>query len=292
MRAARPLVAAAVLGTVLGAAPHGVAAAPAGAPAVTDTVIVNTAAREATLKRLYAKKLHLALEAESLRELAAQVLQDGWIRITVDRDLAHEPLTVCADCTFGELRDGLAALCGFQIQPIPRFESLMFRLIEPLEVQQAALRPDPPPVKHSGTVKPASKGSKLHPAPPAPRDAELLKPLLLAKDLPAIDKDDLFLPAIQQRLAKSAGIRILSDYADRTENSLGKQPPEAFFRSLEGMPLGQALDKIAARFDYTWRKSHGWYLFRSRHWKTERQERLNQAEAAEEEDETVSRHRR
>src|SRR5262249_52285209 len=82
----------------------------------------------------------------------------------------------------------------------------------------------------------------------------------------------------------------LSDYADRTEASLGKQPAEAFFRSLDGLPLGKALDKIAARFDYTWRKSHGWYLFRSRHWKKERQERMAQAEAEEEETETVSRH--
>jgi hypothetical protein len=277
-RAARLLAAAAVLGTGMSVAPRPLSAAPAS----NDGVIVDAAAREASLKSLWAKKLYLALEGESLHELAAKVLQETMIRMTVERDLVDEPYTVaCTGSTFADLRDAFTDLCGFQIQPAPRFESLVFLLIEPPAVRDAALAKDPPPVKHPPVPKATVKGSKPQPVSVARTDAELLKPLVIARDLSPIEKEDLFLPAIQQRVARCAGIRILSDYADRTETSLGKQPAEAFFRSLKGMPLGQVLDKIAVRFDYTWRKSHGWYLFRSKHWKAERRERMAQAEAAE-----------
>jgi hypothetical protein len=282
-KAARLLAAAAVFGAGMSVAPRPLLAAPAGS----DGVIVNTAAREASLQSLWAKKLHLKLEGETLRELAARILQETWIRITVERDLQDEPYTVaCSNGTFGDLRDAFADLCGFQIQPAPRFESLVFLLIEPPAVRDAAMAEDRPPVKHPSVPKAAVKGRKPKPVAVVRKDPELLKPLVLEKDLAPIEKEDLFLPAIQVRLARCAGIRILSDYADRTEVSLGKQSAEAFFRSLNGMPLGQALDKVATRFDYTWRKSHGWYLFRSKHWKSERQER--QEQAAEEEEGQVS----
>jgi hypothetical protein len=220
--------------------------------------------------------------------MAAKVLQESWIRMALDRDLAEEPFTICADCTFADLRDGFAQLCGFLVEPVPRFESLVFRVIEPDDVRNAALAKDPPPVKRLPGPKTAVKGGKPQPKPAPRMDPELLKPLVLVQGLTPIEKEDLFLPAIQLRVARSAGIRILSDYADRSELSLGKQPAEAFLRSLNGMPLGQALDKIAARFDYTWRKSHGWYLFRSKHWKAERRERKAQAESAEDEEESAA----
>ena len=33
-------------------------------------------------------------------------------------------------------------------------------------------------------------------------------------------------------------------------------------------------DKIAAKFGYTWHKSHGWVLFRSKNWQSEREARM------------------
>jgi hypothetical protein len=169
------------------------------------------------------------------------------------------------------------------LYPYDSAESFQFQVWEDPRDRRAALSNAPAPV-----TRPLAHKSPLKPPPPPAKatkpDPELLRPLRIPQDLRPIEEDDLFLPAMQQRIARIAGIRIFSDYADRSEECLKGESAEAFFRGLDGLPLKVALDKIAAQFDYTWRKSGRWYLFRSRTWKADRQARVAEAKMAEEEE--------
>jgi hypothetical protein len=247
----------------------------------------NVVSREC-LERLWARSVRLSVEGESVRELLSQMAQQRVGRFTYEDVVVEEPLSAFATgCTLGDVRNGLADLFQFHVSPYLSAESIHFRVWEsPTSRPAAVIR-----VAETQKPRPAPQASRKRPASPRPAapgaDAELLEKIVIPADMAPIRERDLYLPAIQRRLAKLTGIRILSDYADRTEDSLGEESAEAFFRSLNGKTLREALDTIAARFDYTWRKSRGWYLFRSRHWKAEREERLTEADEVEEAEEEL-----
>jgi hypothetical protein len=251
----------------------------------------------ATMNKIWAKKLRLHMEGETIDQVLWQVSQQLMFRVAVREELAHEPISIFApECTLGCLRDLFADLLRFTLTPFDVGESIQFMLWEDAEAKRAALSntPQPPapaskPATRARTARrTVSSKPKARSRPPVAKpEAELLRPLVIPRELPPIQENDLFLPAIQQRLAKIAGIRIFSDYADRTEEALGNQSAEAFFRSLDGLPLQTALDRIAGKFGYTWRKSRGWYLFRSRTWKQDRKERLAEAQRESEEENAV-----
>jgi hypothetical protein len=244
---------------------------------------------ERSAQRIWAHKVVLDVEGQTIQDLLTQLRQQIMVHIRSNEELNVEPVSAfAASCSFGDVRDALADLFQFRLTTRMSFESFLFTLSEDPRARHAALSPDPAVRKPIKRLKPAPKATPA-PSVAADPDPELLQPVTIPADLRPIREHDFVLPAIQKRLAKVAGIRILSDYTGRTQKCLSHDSADAFLHSLNGLPLRTALDKVAAKFGYTWRKSGGWYLFRSRQWKVERQARVAAAEAREESDMPASR---
>jgi hypothetical protein len=221
---------------------------------------------------MLAHPVWLDIEGETMKDLVFQMRMQLRVHIRTREGVQSQPISAYAEnCTFADVRDALEDLFHLRLSCRMNVESLLFTLDEDPHALRAAMT--------AGKPKPGKGG----PRPVSPLDPELLKPVSFPKDMRPLSDVLPALPAIQRRLAKATGIRICSDYTGRTEQILKGVSADAFCRSLDGLPLRAALDKIAARFGYTWRKSRGWYLFQSRTWQIDRQERLA------DQDETIGR---
>jgi hypothetical protein len=231
----------------------------------------QTAEIESKAPRFWAQKLHLDIEGDTVRELLFQIRQQLMVHIRPGSELEREPLSVFAEeCTLGDLRDALSDGIFVSLTAKANFESFLLFLGEDRRARLAVLTQERAAVKKAASLKGKPSPAAATSAP----DAELTKRLSIPPDMSPIPDGMPPLPAIQRKLAKAAEIRIFSDYTPRTDRCLGRQSADAFFRSLDGMPLQTVLDKIAGKFGYTWHKSRGWILFRSKHWQAEREARM------------------
>jgi hypothetical protein len=80
----------------------------------------------------------------------------------------------------------------------------------------------------------------------------------------AVDDEAEALPAILECLADAASILVLSDGAPGAAGCPGGRTTSQFVASLNGLTLGEALDRTARAFHGSWSRSGRWFLFRTR----------------------------
>jgi hypothetical protein len=219
------------MGALLGGSIMLAALLPAGAQTSSGT----PAAQEALRTRVWPRRLSLRVRAEPCEMLAYQLSQQLMTRVKVESGIGSRPLSLFApECTLGELRDGLAALFGYRLEPYDSAESVHLYLRAPAPSAERGL----------------------------PADPKLREKL----DLSAVEVDDEAesLPAILECLASAGSILVLSDYAPRTDRCPGGRSTSQFVARLNGLTLGEALDRTARAFNYSWTRSGRWFLFRSR----------------------------
>jgi hypothetical protein len=274
-------------------------------PAGAQTSPRTAAAEEALRTRVWPRRLSLHVRAEPCDALTHQVSQQLMTRVKLESDIASRPLSLFAsECTLAELRDGLAALFGYRLEPYDSAESVHLHLragapptisrrtvqgsrkvVLTAEAQRRGSRVLAAKRTAAGAGPRERKATKrtacqTRPSPSA-SSAALAKravqtpasgrgaadPKLREKlDLSAVEVDDEAeaLPMILECLAGSASILVLSDYTPRTDGSPGGRPTSQFLASLNGLTLGEALDRTARAFNYSWSRSGRWFLFRSR----------------------------
>jgi hypothetical protein len=231
----------------------------------------GSAADEALRTRVWPRRLSLRVRAERCDALTYQVSQQLMTRVKIESEIASRRLSLFApECTLGELRDGLAALFAFRLEPYDSAESVHLYL-------RAAPARRPAPGARRPALGPTTVSASRVPKRPAPTLAESREPRAESRlpadpklqeklDLSAVEVDDESeaLPVILECLADAASILVLSDYTTRTDACPGGRTTSQFVASLNGLTLGEALDRTARAFNYSWSRSGRWFLFRSR----------------------------
>jgi len=232
----------------------------------------GSAADEALRTRVWPRRLSLRVRAEPCSALTYQVSQQLMTRVKVESEIESRRLSLFApECTLGELRDGLAALFGYRLEPFDSAESVHLNL-RAAPVRKAA-RSSQLAARSSTKAGPGRPAKRPVPAPSTssglratgcstPADPKLQEKL----DLSAVEVDDESeaLPVILECLADAASILVLSDYTTRTDACPAGRTTSQFVASLNGLTLGEALDRTARAFNYSWSRSGRWFLFRSR----------------------------
>jgi hypothetical protein len=225
----------------------------------------GSAADEALRTRVWPRRLSLRVRAEPCSALTYQVSQQLMTRVKVESEIESRRLSLFApECTLGELRDGLAAHFGYRLEPFDSAESvhLNLRAAPARKAARSSTKAGPGrPAKRPVPAPSTSSGLRATGCS-TPADPKLREKL----DLSAVEVDDESeaLPVILECLADAASILVLSDYTTRTDACPAGRPTSQFVASLNGLTLGEALDRTARAFNYSWSRSGRWFLFRSR----------------------------
>lgn len=234
-------------------------------PATADPPEIQ-AAKEANRARIWQRRIFVSIRGEPCDHLAMQLGQQLMTRVRADERIAERPLSAYAgDCSLAELLEALSAAFGYRLMPYAAAESVHFQL-EPGAARKQAAKPSAkgPAAKAQAArtaAKPGpAKAGAASAAKPAARDPRLLRPLELPS--PEVDDEAGGLPVILEALAAVAEIRILADHAGSVAPARPTGSASAFLAGLDGLPLGEALDRTARAFNYRWTEAAGWFFFK------------------------------
>jgi hypothetical protein len=241
-------------------------------PAGAQTGSGPAAAQEALRTRVWPRRVSLRVHAATCDVLAFQLSQQLMTRVKVEPDIASQSLSLFApECTLAELRDGLATMFGYRLEPYDSAESVHFQLIAGPASKVArssklvARRPAKAGASHP-TKQPAPVSTTSYElrASSSPKSADATLQQKLDLSAVAVDDEAEALPTILECLSDEASILVLSDGGPRAGGRPGGRTTSQFVASLNGLTLGEALDRTARAFHASWSRSGRWFLFRSR----------------------------
>jgi hypothetical protein len=231
------------------------------APAGADDTAAIRAAHEAHRTKVWPRRVMLRVRGEACSELAMQVAQQLMTRVRPEEGTGDRPLSAFADdCTLAELRDGLAVQFGWLLEPYGSAESLHFRICPlPAKAPTSARKPAAQGKRPGKVTRPAVSATS------PPKTGRSQDPLLSRRlDLSGVEVDDEQggLPVILEVLSERSGIKILADHTPRGMVTPEGMGASAFLAQLNGLPLGEALDRTARAFEYRWSRSGPWFLLK------------------------------